>query len=337
MSKSLGNVVAPQKVFNSLGADILRLWVASADYSGEMTVSDEILKRSADAYRRMRNTARFLLANLNGFDPARDALAPDDMLSLDRWAVSAAAIFQQEIRSAYDSYAFHKVYQVIHNFCAVEMGSFYLDIIKDRQYTTQNDSRPRRSAQTAMYHIVEALARWVMPILSFTAEDIWRHIPGERGDSILLEEWYALPAVDDEAMGLAYWGRIIEVREAVSKELETLRASGAIGSSLAAEVDLYCDAGLFADLDRLGDELRFVLITSYARIHMDADKPADAVDVVLGDRDRRLAIRASASSHGKCVRCWHQRADVGSHAEHPQLCGRCVENVAGAGEQRQFA
>jgi isoleucyl-tRNA synthetase len=337
MSKSLGNVVAPQKVFNSLGADILRLWVASTDYSGEMTVSDEILKRSADAYRRMRNTARFLLANLNGFDPAHDALAPDDMLSLDRWVLMTAADLQQRIVTAYRDYAFHRVYQLVHNFCTVEMGSFYLDIIKDRQYTTQRDSRARRSAQTAMYHVVEALARWVTPILSFTAEDIWRHIPGDRGDSILLEEWYPLPKVDDETMGRAFWRQVIEVREVVSKELETLRASGAIGASLAAEVDLYCDTGLFADLERLGDELRFVLITSYARIHPLADRPADAVDVVVGDGDRRLALRVSASAYAKCVRCWHQRADVGNHAEHPQLCGRCVENVTGSGEQRQFA
>ena len=337
MSKSIGNVVAPQKIFNSLGADILRLWVASTDYSGEMTVSDVILKRSADAYRRMRNTARFLLANLNGFDPARDVLAVEEMLSLDRYALTAARELQQRIIKAYRDYAFHRVYQLVHNFCAVEMGSFYLDIIKDRQYTTQADSRARRSAQTAMYHIVEALARWLMPILSFTAEDIWQHIPGPRGDSVLLEEWYSVPGVDDEIMGQDYWARIIAVREAVSKELEKLRAAGDIGSSLAAEVDLYCDDELYSDLERLGDELRFVLITSYARIHSATAKAIDAVDATLDGSDRFLAIRVSASQHRKCVRCWHQREDVGNHTDHPELCSRCVINVAGAGEQRQFA
>jgi len=336
MSKSLGNVVAPQKVVNSLGADILRLWVASTDYSGEMTVSDEILKRSADAYRRMRNTARFLLANLSGFEPQLHVLPSEKMLSLDRWAVATAMVLQQEIRAAYENYAFHRVYQLIHNFCAIEMSGFYLDIIKDRQYTTRTDSRARRSAQTAMYHIVEALARWMMPILSFTAEDIWQHIPGERGDSILLEQWYPLDTTADEAMDLDYWQQVIMVRDAVSKELEKLRVAGAIGSSLAAEIDLYCPAELFDSLDRLGDELRFVLITSYARVQVESAAPDDAVTVTLPD-GQSIKIRAVASAHGKCVRCWHHREDVGRFPEHPELCGRCVENVAGSGEQRQFA
>jgi len=336
MSKSVGNVVAPQKIFKSLGADILRLWVASTDYTGEMTVSDEILKRSADAYRRMRNTARFLLANLSGFDPQTDKVAVADMVALDRWAVAAAAGLQQQIVVAYEAYAFHKVYQLIHNFCAVEMGGFYLDIIKDRQYTTQTDSRPRRSAQTAMYHIVEALSRWLMPILSFTAEDIWQHIPGERSDSVMLEEWYVLPDANAGDMGLSYWRQVIEMREVISKELETLRAAGDIGSSLAAEVDLYCSESLYQQLQQLGDELRFVLITSYARIHPLADAPADAIAVTLTD-GQTIKIMAQACGHTKCVRCWHLREDVGQHAEHPELCGRCVENVAGSGEQRQFA
>ena len=336
MSKSVGNVVAPQKIFNSLGADILRLWVASTDYTGEMTVSDEILKRSADAYRRMRNTARFLLANLSGFEPQEHLLPGEKMLSLDRWSVATAATLQQEIRDAYDGYAFHRVYQLIHNFCAVEMGGFYLDIIKDRQYTVPADSLARRSAQTAMYHIVEALARWLMPVLSFTAEDIWQHIPGERSDSVLLEEWYPLVASVDNVMGLEYWRQAIIVREAVSKELEKLRVAGTIGSSLAAEVDLYCPASLYEELQRLGDELRFVLITSYARIHPDSAAPADAVTVTLSD-GQLIKIKTQACSHEKCVRCWHHREDVGNHSDHPELCGRCVENVAGDGEQRQFA
>jgi isoleucyl-tRNA synthetase len=310
--------------------------VASTDYTGEMTVSDEILKRSADTYRRMRNTARFLLANLNGFEPQEHLLAPEQMLSLDRWAVATAAALQQNIRDAYDSYAFHRVYQLVHNFCAVEMGSFYLDIIKDRQYTTQTDSLARRSAQTAMYHIVEALTRWLMPILSFTAEDIWQHIPGARGDAVYLEEWYTLPVAIDGVMGKKYWQQAIMVREAVSKELEKLRVVGTIGSSLAAEVDLFCAPSMYSDLQQLGDELRFVLITSYARIHPEADAPADAVVVNLPD-GQSIRIMARASEAEKCVRCWHHREDVGGHAEHPELCGRCVDNVAGAGEQRQFA
>jgi len=336
MSKSVGNVVSPQKIFNSLGADILRLWVASTDYTGEMTVSDEILKRSADAYRRMRNTARFLLANLSGFDPQEHVLSVEKMLLLDQWALDAVRKVQNEIQDAYNEYAFHKVYQLIHNFCAIEMGGFYLDIIKDRQYTTQANSLARRSAQTAMYHIAEALVRWMMPILSFTAEDIWQHIPGERGDSVLLEQWYVLPNKVETTMDLAYWAQVTRVRESVSKELEKLRGDGTIGSSLAAEVDLYCSEPLYKELEKLGDELRFVLITSSARIYPESGRTAEAIEVVL-DENLTVWIDVKASGHEKCVRCWHHRDDVGSHADHPELCGRCVENVAGTGERRQFA
>ncbi|MCC6302978.1 MAG: isoleucine--tRNA ligase [Gammaproteobacteria bacterium] len=338
MSKSLGNVVAPQKVVNSLGADILRLWVAATDYRGEMNVSDEILKRTADAYRRIRNTARFLLANLNGFDPVAHGLPRERLLSLDRWILQRAGRLQEEVRQAYRDYEFHHIYQKVHNFCSVDLGAFYLDVIKDRQYTTRADSHARRSAQTALYHLVEALTRWIAPILSFTAEDIWRHIPGARGESVFLEEWYgALPeggaAGDDELATL--WDPVIEVRMAVSKELEKLRVGGAIGSSLDAEVDLYCGEKLRRRLAGLGDELRFVLITSYARVHAEGDRPADAVAAeIAGDR---FWIQARASTHPKCVRCWHHRADVGNDAAHPELCGRCVENVAGPGEERRYA
>ena len=249
MSKSRGNVVAPQKVVNALGADILRLWVAATDYSVEMNVSDEILKRTADAYRRLRNTSRFLLANLDGFDPAQHQLDPEYMLCLDRWAVERTRQLQEQVLQAYERYEFHRIYQLVHNFCAVDMGSFYLDIIKDRQYTTQKDSVPRRSAQTAMYHVIESLVRWLAPILSFTAEEIWQHIPGQREDSVLLSGWYELPPAyfpESEIlqeMGRDFWERIILVREAVSKELEKLRVDGQIGSSLDAEVDLYADRG----------------------------------------------------------------------------------------------
>lgn len=337
MSKSLGNVIAPQKVVNSLGADILRLWVASTDYRGEMSVSDEIFKRMSDAYRRLRNTSRFLLANLNGFDPASDVVPFDEMLALDQWAVYRAASLQDEIRAAYKSYEFHIIYQKIHNFCAVEMGGFYLDIIKDRQYTTQTDSLARRSAQTAMYHIIEALARWLAPILSFTAQDIWQHMPGERDASVLLAEWYTLPSSDQsDDLDASFWKQIIAVRDGVSKELERLRAAGNIGSSLDAEVDLYCDNELVNHLSRLEDELRFVLITSYARVHSIESKPEGAVDVplVVGGK---LALKVDSSRWDKCVRCWHHREDVGSHSDHPELCGRCVDNVAGDGESRRHA
>lgn len=341
MSKSRGNVVAPQKVVNALGADILRLWVAATDYRGEMTVSDEILKRTGDAYRRLRNTARFLLANLNGFDPARDLLEPQAMLGLDRWTVERTRRLQEQVRAAYDDYEFHRIYQLVHNFCAVDMGSFYLDIIKDRQYTTRADGIPRRSAQTAMYHVVEALVRWFAPIMSFTAEEIWRHIPGQRAASVFLSTWHVLPPTGytetelRRHMDAEYWDRIIAVREAVSKELEKLRVAGGIGSSLDAEVDLYADAETAALLRALEDELRFVLITSYARVHDVAARPDEAVEADI--QGLQLWLRVAPSEHAKCVRCWHHREDVGRNPEHPELCGRCVENVAGDGEQRRYA
>ncbi len=334
MSKSKGNVVAPQKVIKTLGADILRLWVASTDYRGEISVSEQILKRMADAYRRIRNTARFLLSNLNGFDPATNRVAPAEMIELDRWAVDRALRLQEEVTAAYRDYQFHLIYQKIHNFCAVELGGFYLDVIKDRQYTTQADSLARRSAQTAMYHILEALARWLAPILSFTADEIWEHIPGERGDSVFLEGWYPglFPLDADDPFGRAFWDRVIAVRTAVGKELERLRADGAIGSNLAAEVELYCGPEQHADLERLGAELRFVMITSDVHLHPAEPRPETAVAAGNG-----LWILVRPSEHAKCVRCWHHRPDVGSNTEHPELCGRCVVNVEGPGETRRFA
>ncbi len=342
MSKSVGNVVSPQKVMKNLGADIIRLWVAATDYRGEMSVSEEILKRTADAYRRIRNTARFLLANLHGFDPAENLVAPADMLKLDRWAVDRALQLQQEIQAAYKDYQFHLIYQKILNFCGNEMGGFYLDIIKDRQYTTQTDSLARRSCQTAMYHIIEAMVRWLAPITSFTADEVWQYIPGERGASVFTETWYeGLFALDDGSSGhpdhsgidRSFWARVIAARTAVAKQMEQLRADGAIGSSLDAELDLFCDEQLYTTLDLLGDELRFVLITSYARLHRLAEKPEQAVATDMQD----LFVLVTASEHAKCVRCWHRREDVGSDAGHPELCGRCVTNVDGAGEPRSFA
>jgi len=338
MSKSLGNVVSPQKICGSLGADILRLWVASSDYSNEMTVSDEILKRSADSYRRIRNTARFLLANLNGFNPETDIVANKDMLPLDRWAVAKTLATQNEIIEAYKVFNFHLIYQKLQHFCTVDMGGFYLDIIKDRQYTTQANSLARRSAQTALYHVAEALCRWIAPILSFTADELWQAMPGKRADSVLLENWYSdlTELESDEDFNMDFWKTILEVRAVVSKELEGLRADKTIGSSLDAEVTLYCDETLMDTLQQLGDELRFTLITSGATVNPLAQANADCTEVTTTS-GISLKISARASSHEKCVRCWHHQADIGNHDEHPQLCGRCVENVSGDGENRQYA
>jgi isoleucyl-tRNA synthetase len=335
MSKSTGNVVSPIKVMNSLGADVMRLWVAAADYRGEMSISDEILKRVADAYRRIRNTARFLLGNLDGFQPEQ-VLAANELLPLDRWAVDCAAQLQLEVEQAYSDYQFLQVYQKVHNFCAFDMGAFYLDILKDRLYTTGIDSLPRRSAQTAMYHILEAMVRWIAPVLSFTAEEIHTYVPGRRSDSIFLETWYqGLFALDDGETERNRWRRIIEVREAVSKSIEQVRRSGQAGSSLAVEVDLWLDGELKLAIDWLGDELRFVLLTSEARVHELAATPQDAERVRLERGE--IALRVTPSVHGKCVRCWHYREDVGSHPDHPEICGRCAENVSGAGETRRVA
>ena len=335
MSKSKGNVMAPQKVFNTLGADILRLWVASTDYSGEMTISDEILKRAADAYRRIRNTSRFLLANLSGFDPASDLVAADQLLPLDAWAVGRAAALQNELLPAYEQYEFHQIYQKVQNFCSIEMGSFYLDVIKDRQYTTQANSLARRSAQTAIYHIIEAMSRWLAPVLSFTAEEIWGHLPGEHGASVFLSEWYRFPAVELGEMGLDYWVEVMELRDLVNRELEQLRNTKAIGANLQAEVTLYCSGRLHQRLSMLEDELRFVLITSQARL-IDGAAPEECTIATLANGDA-VAIVVAASAAPKCERCWHYRDDVGSHNDHPELCGRCVDNVDGAGEQRHYA
>ncbi|VAW75065.1 Isoleucyl-tRNA synthetase [hydrothermal vent metagenome] len=341
MSKSKGNVMSPQKVVKSLGADIIRLWVAATDYRNEMNVSDEILKRTADAYRRMRNTARFLLSNINGFDPARHLLEPAKMLMLDRWVVARAAQLQNEVTQAYETYEFHHIYQKVHNFCANDLGGFYLDVIKDRQYTTQADSVARRSAQTAMYYLAEALVRWLAPILSFTAEEIWRNLPGEHSKSVLLSSWAEIPDMfppgDESAakFDASYWQDVLAVREVVGKELEKLRVAGDIGSSLDAEVDLYCDAAMLEKLGRLEDELRFVLITSYVRLHAAGEQPDVAVIAEL--EGAKLGIVVRTSEHAKCVRCWHHREEVGSDSLHPELCGRCIDNVDGDGEPRRFA
>ena len=335
MSKSMGNVVSPIKIMNTLGADVMRLWVAAADYRGEMSVSDEILKRVADSYRRIRNTVRFLLGNLDGFG-LEQALEPAELLPLDRWAVDRAAQLQEQVKQAYDDYQFLQIYQKVHHFCAVDMGAFYLDILKDRLYTTGRDSQARKSAQTAMYHVLEAMVRWISPVLSFTAEEIHQQVPGERSDSIFFETWYeGLFEMDDAAAERARWKQVIQVRDEVSKSIEVVRKEGKAGSSLAVETDLWLDGPLREALDWLGDELRFVLLTSEARLGDAADAPDDAVRIKLEDGE--LALRITPSEHEKCVRCWHYREDVGSDPGHPELCGRCVENVAGEGETRRVA
>lgn len=323
MSKSLGNTVAPQQIFKTLGADILRLWVAATDYSSEMSVSDEILKRTSDSYRRIRNTLRFLLANLHDFEPD-DAVDPADWVPLDRWLFDTAADLQQQIIAWYDDYQFHRIYQALHNFCSVELGSLYLDIIKDRQYTLKPDSTARRSAQTVMYHVAQAMVRWIAPILSFTADEAWPHIPGHQAEvgAVFMQTWADLTVSEPALLSTSQWQAIFDVREAVSKQLESLRKTDVIGSSLEAEVDLFVNPALHNLLNRLPqDHLRFILITSYARVH---NLTGDA-EVVLGDY--ALRIQARASTYTKCVRCWHHREDVGSHADHPELCDRCISNL----------
>ena len=335
MSKSIGNTVSPQEVVNKLGADILRLWVASTDYTAEMTVSDEIFKRNADAYRRIRNTSRFLLANLSGFEPERDLVPFEQMIALDQWAVSQAYATQQEIMADYDGYNFHLVVQKLMHFCSIDMGSFYLDVIKDRQYTAKDTSLARRSCQSALYHIAEALVRWMLPIMSATAQEIWEQLPGQRGQYIFVEQWYqGLASLsDDAAFSNEYWQQMREIRDNVNKALEQARRDEKIGGTLDAEVTLYASDELMAQLARLQDELRFVLITSGATVQPLADAPADALETETNG----LRLLVAASAHEKCERCWHKREDVGQTAEHTTLCSRCVSNVDGEGEARHYA
>jgi isoleucyl-tRNA synthetase len=335
MSKSLGNVIAPQKVTDTLGADILRLWVSATDYSGEMAVSQQILQRAADSYRRIRNTARFLLSNLNGFDPEQHLLAANEMIAIDRWAMDRALLLQRELEEAYSEYRFWNVYQKVHNFCVHELGGFYLDIIKDRQYTTGADSRARRSCQTAMFHIAEALVRWIAPILAFTAEEIWQYLPGKRNESVMLNTWYdqltELPA--DSELDRAFWEQVMAVKAAVNKELENQRTAKTIGGNLQAEITLFVDGELSPVLKKLGEDLRFILITSRVEVATLGEAPAEAVDSEVAGL--KLLVRKSAST--KCSRCWHHRDDVGIDPNHPEICGRCVSNVFGNGEVRRYA
>ncbi len=340
MSKSKGNVVSPQKVMDQYGADILRLWVATTDYSGELTISDEILKRVVEGYRRIRNTLKFLLANLSDFDPKAHALPAENWLEIDRYALAMTRRLQGELQAHYDAYEFHFIVQKLQGFCSEDLGGFYLDILKDRLYTSGTDSRARRAAQNALHHLTHALTRWMAPILSFTGEEVWAELAsplpnplpqsGEganagpkpiNDDSVFLHTWHELPAQAGEADLLERWTRIRAVRAEVQKELETVRVAGGIGSSLQAEVTLHASPGTLALLAPLGDDLRFVLITSQAR-------------VVAAESDR---VEVTPSAAKKCERCWHYRDDVDTHADHPGLCGRCVSNLHGAGEARSHA
>nr|WP_225583845.1 isoleucine--tRNA ligase [Pseudoxanthomonas sp. PXM02] len=322
MSKSLGNGIEPQDIMKTLGADILRLWIASADYSNEMSLSQEILKRNADAYRRLRNTARFLLSNLNGFDPSRDLLAPGDMVALDRWIVHRAYEVQEKIKAAYDRYDFAEIVQALLNFCSVDLGSLYLDVTKDRLYTMREDSRGRRSAQSAMFHIAEAFVRWIAPVLSFTADEMWGYLPGERTGNVLFATWYdgLAPLPEGAALNAADFDQLLALREQVAKVLEPMRANGLIGAALEAEIAVSVNALTAAKWQPLAEELRFFFISGDVTV---SEVSADEIFVL-----------ATPTTKTKCVRCWHYRADVGQHAAHPELCGRCVSNIDGAGEDR---
>ncbi|WP_421681209.1 isoleucine--tRNA ligase [Stenotrophomonas bentonitica] len=324
MSKSLGNGIEPQDIMKTLGADILRLWIASADYSNEMSLSQEILKRNADAYRRLRNTARFLLGNLDGFDPAQHRVAPADMVALDRWIVHRAFEVQEKIKAAYTGYNMAEIVQLLLNFCSVDLGSVYLDVTKDRLYTMPVDSRGRRSAQTAMYHIAEAFTRWIAPILSFTADELWGYLPGERKENVLFATWYEglAPLPADAPLNAADFDQLLALREQVAKVLEPMRANGAIGAALEAEITVAANEETAARWQPLAEELRFLLISGDVQV-----RPATTDEVF---------VSAQPTGKQKCVRCWHYRADVGSVAAHPELCGRCVTNIDGAGEDRRW-
>ncbi|MFC4822296.1 isoleucine--tRNA ligase [Dokdonella ginsengisoli] len=340
MSKSLGNGIEPQDVMKHYGADILRLWIASADYRNEMALSDEILKRVADAYRRIRNTARFLLGNLDGFDPQRHLLAVEDTLLLDQWAVQQAYDVQQAVAAAYARHDFPEVVQRVQNFCTNEMGALYLDITKDRLYTMPTDSRGRRSAQSAMYRVLEALVRWIAPVLSFTAEELWKFVPGPRGESVLLETWYdGLAATQGSPEQRRWWADLLTIRGAASRLLEGMRATGTIGASLQAKLVVHADAATCARYAEVADELRFLFITSelaLADLAVTPD-PSERTDVQGVELEgAKVWVAAQPSDAAKCIRCWHYRADVGAHAEHPDICGRCVENVDGPGETRRW-
>ena len=323
MSKSKGNVVAPQKVMDTYGADILRLWVASTDYSGELTISDEILKRVAESYRRIRNTLRFLLANLADFDASKDLLPVDQWLEIDRYALVLTEKLQAEILADFDRYEFHLAIQKFVGFCSEDLGSFYLDILKDRLYTTGENSHARRAAQSALHHITHTMMRLMAPILSFTANEVWQTLGLDKEATVFEELWYDLPAHGLSDTQIQDWKNIIEVRALANKAIEEKRGAGEVGSSLQAEISIAVDGDTYDSLARMEDALRFVFITSQAKVEKQSGSG--------------LKFNVVASQHTKCDRCWHYREDVGATAEHPTICGRCVSNLFGAGESRKYA
>jgi isoleucyl-tRNA synthetase len=332
MSKSLGNILAPQKLTSTLGADVIRLWVAATDYANEMSVSEEIFKRVGDSYRRMRNTLRFLLGNLHGFDPKAHAVPFDDLVAIDQWVIAKTFHLQNDVVTAYRNYEFHKIYQEIHNFCVVELGGFYLDIIKDRLYTTGAQSAPRRSAQTALNHLAQAMVRWLAPILSFTAEEAWSHLPGIPNESVFFNTWHQFPA-GAERVSAVNWPALIALKADAARELERLRTLGSLGSSMEADVTVFVPDALAAQFAPIGAELRFLLITGDAKIANSSALSATAVKASQED----VWIEVKPSGSPKCVRCYQLRADVGSDPKHPEICARCVLNVEGPGEERHFA
>jgi isoleucyl-tRNA synthetase len=324
MSKSKGNVVAPQKVMDTYGADILRLWVASTDYSGELTISDEILKRVADSYRKIRNTCKFLLSNLADFDAGKDLLPVDNCLEIDRYALHLTHNLQTEVLADYERYEFHLAVQKLVSFCSDDLGSFYLDILKDRLYTAGETSSARRAAQSALHHITHNFMRLIAPILSFTADEIWGAL-NLSGEATVFEDiWYDIPAHGLQANRIEAWQTIISTRALAAKEIEVLRSAGEVGSSLQAELEFYASANTFDALNSLEDDLRFVMITSSTKVFK-----------VASDTEQKILVKPSA--HKKCDRCWHYRADVGADASHPTICGRCVSNLFGTGEVRKYA
>jgi isoleucyl-tRNA synthetase len=317
MSKSKGTGMAPQQVSGTLGAEILRLWVAASDYSGELTISNEILKRVVESYRRIRNTLRFLLANTSDFDARRDAIPVSDMLEIDRYALALAAQLQKGIADDYAGYQFHVVAQKLQTFCSEDLGGFYLDVLKDRLYTCPAQSRARRSAQTALWHITHSLVRLMAPILSFTAEELWSVFNAKADDSVFFQTLHDLPVPSNGAQLLEKWNRLRELRAPARKQIEELRAAGKVGSSLQAELDFYANGSDCELLASLGDDLKYVMLTSAARVH----------------RSDETRLEVAASRHPKCDRCWHYRPDVNDEG----LCGRCVSNLNGPGESRSHA
>lgn len=324
MSKSKGNVVAPQKVMDTYGADILRLWTASTDYSGELTISDEILKRVAESYRRIRNTMKFLLANIADFDANKDLLPVNEWLEIDRYALHLTQKLQTEVLADYDRYEFHLAVQKFVSFCSEDLGGFYLDILKDRLYTAGENSPARRAAQSALHHITHCMMRLMAPILSFTANEIWQTLGLETDKTVFEDVWYELPQHGLSSERISVWEAVIATRGQAAKEIEILRAASQVGSSLQAELELYLPSVTFDALNSLGDDLRFAMITSSAKVYK-----------VASNVEQKILV--SPSAYKKCDRCWHYRADVGSDAEHPHICGRCVSNLFGNGEVRKYA